>query len=322
MSKIIENQYGDIYKTPGYMKTAGAIYAGSLVGGLIQVSPILVTPSSIKNMQIKSQNIDNRLLRQAVNDAFNKSKLAENGVEIVEAQTPEVRSSLWKLLKTFVVLIDENNFKSGVRKALFDEIYSEKMAKRLKDTPLSEIYKKMKLATSEKYSRIFENGYNAAFLPKTNKIVVNMELLGASAFHEMGHAINKNQTIFWKALQKVRGPFMIAGGILPTIAIFKRKKVEGEEPKNIVDKTTTFIKNNVGKLTTLAFVPIIAEELMATQRGNKLAKCFLDEKAFKKVKVTNRLGAASYIGTAILAGVGATVGSKVRDKIAKPKRIG
>ena len=61
---------------------------------------------------------------------------------------------------------------------------------------------------------------------------------------------------------------------------------------------------------------------MATRRGNKLAKEFLTPEAFKKVKATNRFGALTYICSALLAGLGAKIGSDVRDKIAKPKQIG
>lgn len=60
---------------------------------------------------------------------------------------------------------------------------------------------------------------------------------------------------------------------------------------------------------------------MASHKGEKLAKKVLPKDMLKKVKITNRFGAATYIGTAILAGTGAWAGSKVRDMIAKPKQI-
>ena len=323
MSKIIENQYGDIYKTPGYMRTAGAIYAGSAAAGLLQAGSLLVTPYLIKNMQKKSQSIDNAHLRNAIQDAYVKSGLADNGVKIIEAQTPNTKTKLLDLMFGKIKFKNIEEFKNDpLRQVLYNEILQNRLYKNTKNEVFKQALEDVAKIKSELYGVMFENGYNAAFLPKGNNIVYNADKLGASVFHEMGHAINKNQSRFWKGMQKLRAPMMIAGSVIPTIALCKRKKVEGEEPKNIVDKTTTFIKNNAGKLTTLAFVPIIAEELKATQRGNKLAKQFLSKDAFKKVKATNRLGAASYIGTAILAGAAATVGSKVRDKIAKPKQIG
>ena len=144
-------------------------------------------------------------------------------------------------------------------------------------------------------ARMLEQGRNAIFLPKTNEVAVNIEKLGTAAFHEMGHAVNHNFSKFWKGMQKLRIPCGIAGGLFGTVALFKRKKVEGEEPKGFFDKTTTFIKNNVGKLTLAAFAPIVAEELMATYRGNKMAKKVLSPELFKKVQKTNRFGAMTYI---------------------------
>lgn len=164
-------------------------------------------------------------------------------------------------------------------------------------------------------------GRNAVFFPNINKIFINREKFGVGTFHEMGHAVNHNFSKFWGGMQKLRVPCMTLGGLLGTVALLKRKKVEGEEPKGFFDKTTTFIKNNVGKLTLATFVPIVAEELMATYRGNKMAKKVLSPELFKKVQKTNRFGAITYIAVGVGAALAAVVGSKVRDAIAKPKEI-
>lgn len=164
-------------------------------------------------------------------------------------------------------------------------------------------------------------GRNAFFNFSTNQILINREKLGVATFHEMGHAVNRNFSKFWKGMQGLRLPCMALGGLFGTVALFKRKKVEGEEPKGFFDKTTTFIKNNVGKLTLAAFAPIVAEELMATYRGNKMAKKVLSPELFKKVQKTNRFGAMTYIAAGVGAALAAVVGSKVRDAIAKPKEI-
>ena len=164
-------------------------------------------------------------------------------------------------------------------------------------------------------------GRNAAFDFSSNQIFVNREKLGVATFHEMGHAVNCNFSKFWKFMQGLRLPCFGLGGLLVTVALFKRKKVEGEEPNGFFDKTTTFIKNNIGKLTLATFVPIVAEELMATYRGNKMAKKVLSPELFQKVQKTNRFGAATYITSAIAVSLAAVIGSKVRDAIAKPKEI-
>lgn len=164
-------------------------------------------------------------------------------------------------------------------------------------------------------------GRNAGYSNIANKVVINTEKLGPAGFHEIGHSINFNNSKFWRALQKYRffAPFVafsIAG-----VAILKRKKADGEQPTGIVDRTTTFIKNNAGKLAFGAMVPMVAEEVMASVRGNKLAKSLLSPELAKKVIKSNRWGALSYAGVAVATGLAATLGSKVRDKIAGPKPV-
>lgn len=108
---------------------------------------------------------------------------------------------------------------------------------------------------------------------------------------------------------------------LPIIAMCKRKKAEGEETTGPIDKVTTFIKENVGKLTTLAFIPVIAEEFKATARGNKIAKELLSPELASKVAKCNKMGGLTYVVLGISAGVGAFVANKIKDAIAKPKLV-
>ncbi|MBQ2611149.1 hypothetical protein IJF81_02015, partial [bacterium] len=83
--------------------------------------------------------------------------------------------------------------------------------------------------------------------------------------------MNANLSKFGKILQKCR-PMALLAIPVSQIALWKTKKAPGEEPKNGLDKTTTFIKNNAGKLTFLAFLPTLLEEGLASVKGNKLAK--------------------------------------------------
>ena len=166
-----------------------------------------------------------------------------------------------------------------------------------------------------------KKGKNAGFNNLTNEVLINTEKLGVAGFHEIGHAINYNNSKFWSTMQKLRKPAMIIPSILTTIALFKRKKAEGEEPKGFFDKTTTFIKEHVGTLATLSMAPIVAEEIKATQRGNALAKKLLSPESYKKVVKSNKYGAATYIAAALAVGAGAYIANKVKDAIAKPKEI-
>ena len=112
---------------------------------------------------------------------------------------------------------------------------------------------------------------------------------------------------------------MFAPLAIGAIAIFKRKKAEGEETNGVFDKVTTFIKNNAGKLTLASMLPMVAEELKASARGNALAKKILSPELAKKVVKANRWGALSYIATAGVTALAVCLGSKIRDAIAGPK---
>ncbi len=182
----------------------------------------------------------------------------------------------------------------------------------------------LKLKFSKKILKRIEElkkGKNACFVPETKKILINMEKIGVAAFHEIGHAMNYNFSKFWGCMQKVRIQMpKVAGGIM-LAALLTRKKVDGEKPQNSFDKAATFVKNNVGKLVLLTFVPTIAEELKASHNGNKMAAEVLGSDMLKKIKTSNKLGALSYISGAILTAGAAVAGSKIRDEITKPKEI-
>lgn len=162
---------------------------------------------------------------------------------------------------------------------------------------------------------------NAGFNMLNNEIYLRKGQMATAGFHEIGHAINKNSSKFWKAMQILRLPGQIITGVILLTALFKRKKADGEEPKDVFDKSTTFVKNNAGKLTLLVSAPMLAEELKASARGNELAKQVLSPELYKKVLKTNKYSAIIYASGFVLTGLAAYLASKVRDAIAKPKEI-
>ncbi len=285
------------YKTPGFWTTAGAVIVGSAAQSAVANSNKCIARPILKKMKEASQSCDNKTLRAAINDAFINSNLFKNGVELLDV----------KLLK------NNNAGELAANKKLHEAILNS-LPKFLRNTTCGDIAVKV-------VKNMIEAGNNAAYLFKTKKIAVNIDKLGTSAFHEMGHAINHNQSKIWKVIQGMRLPAMAAGGVFGLTALLKRQKLEGEQPVNTFDKVTTFVKDNVGKLVLASFVPIVSEELMATYRGNKMAKKLLPSEMFAKVKKTNRLGAVTYISSALLTALAAYSASKVRDKIAEPKKI-
>ena len=78
----------------------------------------------------------------------------------------------------------------------------------------------------------------------------------------------------------------------------------------------TFIKENAGKLSALAMIPLLAEELKASQIGNNLAKKYLSGDALKSVIKTNRLSAIAYSSSVAITGLSVYIANKIRDKVA------
>ena len=307
------------YQTAGVGNTIGAVVAGGVASRAVSnsINAVVNTPA-INGPKQTNKGLPVDALRAGIKDAFyNEAKLntaVGGGAKLLDLVDHQKLPNLGEIVinglsETQLSQLPESsaNLIKSIRANLV-------LPKSLKNSRIGDIM-------SVGMARMLEQGRNAIFWPKTNEIAVNIEKLGTAAFHEMGHAVNHNFSKFWKGMQKLRVPCGIAGGLFGTVALFKRKKVEGEEPKGFFDKTTTFIKNNVGKLTLAAFAPIVAEELMATYRGNKMAKKVLSPELFKKVQKTNRFGAMTYIAAGVGAALAAVVGSKVRDAIAKPKEI-
>ena len=138
-----------------------------------------------------------------------------------------------------------------------------------------------------------------------------MELL---SFHESGHAMNANLSKAGKFLQKCR-PIGLLVYPIAMIALLKNKKAPEEEPKNVLDKATTFVKDNAGKLSFAAYLPLLIEEGLASAKGQKYAKKFLSPDLAKKVLKNNVLGFSTYFIVATLTALGTCLGTKVRDTV-------
>ena len=270
---IIQTNDGSQYQKPTVLTTVGAIAAGSTVQQLASgVSSAASTPliNKMRNLNNPKDTVE---ISNALKTALEKSGLKDK-VELME-------------------FTSKNNYKDlgEFCKGIFKKIKSGKSSI---GTEIIELQKNM-----------IKEGFNAGFSPQINSVMINTEKMGLTGFHEIGHSINFNNSKFWKAMQITRFASLPMVGLLSMIALCKRKKAEGEEPKGIIDKTTTFIKNNVGKLSFAAMVPMIAEEIKASQRGNKLAKELLKPELYEKVVKSNKYGALSYIATAALVSIGA-----------------
>lgn len=161
-------------------------------------------------------------------------------------------------------------------------------------------------------------GLNAMFLPIENTIFVNNENTYVGIFHEIGHALNFNNTRILKALQLCRTLTMFS---LPVVAfcslavgLFSNKKhpkKDKDNPENIID----FIHNNAGKLTFSAFLPILIEEGTASVKGIKLAKPYLNlaQNQMHKSRLFKEF--RGYLSIPLIFAGSVALGIFVKDKI-------
>lgn len=284
----IQTNDGSRYQKPTTMATAGAVLAGSTIQGTIASANDFAAFPLMGKMRALNNPKDSVVISNALKKGLENAGLKDK-VNLIE--------------------YDSNSYKN--MKEFFKGIYQ-----RVK-TGKSKFKEELLLLQTN----MIREGFNAGFSPIGNAVHINTQKMGLAGFHEIGHAINFNNSKFWKAMQKYRFSAIPIAGLLALTALCKRKKVEGEEPTGTFDKITTFIKNNVGKLTFAAMLPVVAEEMKATARGNKIAKELLNPELYQKVVKSNRLGALTYVGMAVLLSVGAYAANKVRDAIAKPKQI-
>lgn len=272
---------GSPCEQPSMAKSILAIGAGAASLGIIRTK--LNTDILDQKDKHLNSGLDTNYMREKINRALSQSGMKNKGVKILDfaryENNPPKRmiSSNKPTIKDFIHAI--------VRRVKFNDV------------------------------NIAHDGYNSFYVAKTNKILINTNKQSLAGFHEIGHAINNNSSKFWRTIIKTRGlttalPFWIAA-----IAIGKGKS-EGKTSTSAIDSATTFIKNNAGALSIASSVPIIAEELKASQRGNKLAKELLSPDIAKKVIKSNRLGAMTYIVSAGAMALATVAGSKIRDFIA------
>ena len=277
-----------------YIKpSTNAIVGGVVVGGLtsfaIRVPHAFIAPETMKKMQNICNNLSKDEFKQvdkALDATLNKSGLKQKGVEILKYTKKNAKK-----------------ITSIINKEIEQEKFIPKFIRKIR---------------AELFNIQLKMGMNAFYSSISNKVVLPEKKLGLAAFHEMGHAMNANMSKIGKALQKCRKATILTVPIA-LIALLKTKKAPGEQPKDALDKTTTFVKNNAGKLTFAACLPMLIEEGLASIKGNKFAKQFLKPELAQKVAKTNALAFSTYLLAAVLGSIGIHYGVKAKDSIARNK---
>lgn len=176
------------------------------------------------------------------------------------------------------------------------------------------LFEKFKIISNPaRIQEAIQEGLNAGYA-RNNKIYMPENKVSFLAFHEIGHSINFNNSKFWKGMQKLRMP-ALALASLPMIygAISKESKAEDGKELNKKQKINNFIRNNAGKLSFATMLPVLAEECMATIRGQKLANQLLPKNIARKVLKGNAVAYTSYLITALGFAAAAYTAVKVKD---------
>lgn len=165
----------------------------------------------------------------------------------------------------------------------------------------------------------FKLGENACCLIETKKIIIPDKHLQTSVFHEMGHALNSNGIL--KGFQKCRPLASILPAFILFAALANKRKVNDETyaDDSKLQKGKDFIKRNAGKLTFLSMMPMVAEEGIASLRGQKIAKNLvksgdLTKNLFRKIKLTNLCGFSTYLLGAAAATATVKAAISIKDK--------
>lgn len=217
--------------------------------------------------------------------------------------------------------------KTGLRqKNVRISVWTTETLKKLKPlAPPTTLYERIKYIESDNRRKIWANGLNASFIPNKkgvinrNFIIINNERLYFAVFHEIGHALNANSDklstkMLVKAKKLSKKNFLAVSLTCLGIGLFHNKKSPAKK-KSKFQKTMDFVHNNAGKIIFLAFSPVILEEGLASIKGKKLAKSYLNTAQNKLHAKNLSLALFSYISMAVISSCAVTLGILVKDKI-------
>lgn len=296
---IIITNDGRKYKKANLAQTTGAVAIATGCGWATLYGAGNLFNFMFAKKYMKRDPKDSAACIAAIESALEKSGLKTKNLKIIDAGDAKNKKSLETLFS--LKSLEEKYSKS---KNFLTKLFLKRRIKKCKEIISS-----------------VSNGTDAFYAPNNNWIVLNKKKRAISVFHEMGHAMNNHFSCVGKALQKIRHKNKYILGILVATALFKRKKVEGEKTEGWFDKTTTFVKNNVGKLAFISFLPMLIEEAMASIKGQKLAKTLLSADKIKNITKHNSLGWLSYLAGAVIYTLSIVVASNARDELVPPQKI-
>ncbi len=284
------NSYS-IQQHPSKKRQAVAVATGGLVAGvplaklahdslkLLDAKSVQQSATFLQRLMPDPDSFDNTMAN--AEKILDKSGLGKKGVKIfVSDNTPEKDHLLDKMFGKYTNITVIKNFKNAIKYA-----------------------------------------GNAAFLSDKNTVITSDKALYTSVYHELGHASNYAGKIT-KILQKARiltpmGLPIIAPLVLGVSLLHNVDKTKNSEDKNKKEKTLDFVSKNVGKLTLATYIPMLAEEALASVKGLKFAKPLLQPTQFKKLAGNYTKAFGTYASTAVivsgLVGLASIVSNKIKN---------
>jgi len=159
-------------------------------------------------------------------------------------------------------------------------------------------------------------------LEEGNTVLMPEKHLQGAVFHELGHADNFHNGKILKLLQKCR-PVIILPMLILMYGAFSKKSrpKDGETELTKGQKTNNFIRDNAGKLSFAAMLPVLIEEGAATIKGKRFAKNLISEDVAKRALKGNWMGFVSYTLAAVCAGLAARTAVKIKDRKIEKKEL-
>lgn len=325
-------------KAPGNRGFVAAEFSQTAVVAPIAALNMALTIQARKNSKLsKGDSVE---LSKAIQNGLKDSGLYDKGVRVYRIKEKQIvdgnyiKESLKDIKNIYSknVKVSKKAF-NNLQKRAQELLQYDKKDKRalsaiqkelapadLKNAPeqtqqISSLFAKIKGIT-------YKEGMNALYLPKANKIITPDKHFTTFAFHEMGHALNNNGVL--KALQKIRPLSLILPTYILLASLLNKRKVNDiqDEKDSKFQRGMDFIKRNAVKLTAAATLPMLAEEGIASIRGQNIAKKLLEEGSlskdlYNKIKQTNIAGFSTYALSALGFVVGAKVAVSLKDKIQK-----
>lgn len=287
------------------------------------------------NSQTQQIPTSRKIAGAAVGTAIGATPLAYLAYDAVKPFKPEDIAKTQDFMRMIMPPIDSfENTKAVAETIIKNEGLADKGVKLFisNKTPesvahLDELFKNEKpKGYVNKMKEMFKNGLNACFYPKAKTVIINDEIAHSSVFHELGHAKDfTSKNIFMKALTKGRclTPMNVSVVAPIALAVAMFHNVDRSKPqdkKGKVEKTLDFISNNAGKLTLASYAPMLAEEGIASARGIKMAKKYLNPKQISMLKGSYKKAFSTYATVALLVSGLVGFGAMLKEGIVNKKR--